>query len=205
MISCRQTRSSTIWSPRTASTTRVKSSATGSSTASVMPFFSRPSSRIDAKPQVAAVRCWRPSRPPRKSRVNPDSGLLMIGKTVGKYEITTELGRGGMGTVYEGRDLRLGRSVALKFLHERTAHDRTAVERFFREARAASALNHPNIVTVFDIGEGESGWFIAMELIQGRTLRSLAGAGLSIDRLAEIGAQVAKALSNAHAAGIVAP
>jgi tetratricopeptide (TPR) repeat protein/predicted Ser/Thr protein kinase len=136
-------------------------------------------------------------------RVHSDSGLLMIGKTVGKYEITAELGRGGMGAVFEGRDLRLGRSVALKFLHERTARDRTAVERFFREARAASALNHPNIVTVFDIGEGESGWFIAMELIQGRTLRSLAREGLSIDRLADIGAQVATALSIAHAAGIV--
>jgi tRNA A-37 threonylcarbamoyl transferase component Bud32/tetratricopeptide (TPR) repeat protein len=127
----------------------------------------------------------------------------MIGKTVGKYQITTELGRGGMGVVYEGRDLKLGRSVALKFLDERTIHDRTAVERFFREARAASALNHPNIVTVFDIGEGEFGWFIAMELIQGRTLRSFTGEGLSIERIADVGVQVAKALSIAHAAGIV--
>jgi serine/threonine protein kinase len=127
----------------------------------------------------------------------------MIGKTVGKYEIKGELGRGGMGAVYEGQDLRLGRSVALKFLREQRVPDRTAAERFFREARAASALNHPNIVTIFEVGEAEPGWFIAMELIRGRTLRSLAGAGLSIDKLADIGSQVAKALAIAHAAGIV--
>jgi tetratricopeptide (TPR) repeat protein/predicted Ser/Thr protein kinase len=127
----------------------------------------------------------------------------MIGQTVGKYEITGELGRGGMGAVYLGRDLRLGRAVALKFLHEWGAQDRAAGERFFREAQAASALNHPNIVTVFDVGEAESGSFIAMELIEGRTLRSLAAEGLPIDKVADVGVQVARALATAHAAGIV--
>jgi tetratricopeptide (TPR) repeat protein len=127
----------------------------------------------------------------------------MVGRTVGKYEITGELGRGGMGSVYLGRDLRLGRAVALKFLHEPAGQDRAAAGRLFREAEAASALNHPNIVTVFDIGEDPSGCFIAMELIEGHTLRSLAAGGLSVDKVADIGVQVAKALDAAHAAGIV--
>ena len=127
----------------------------------------------------------------------------MIGKLVGHYRITAELGRGGMGEVYEAQDVRLGRLVALKFLPERSLVDHTAVERFFREARAASSLNHPNIVTIYDIGEADTGRFIAMELIQGITLRSVTGEALSTERLVEIGVQVAQALVAAHSAGII--
>src|SRR5436190_17136090 len=111
----------------------------------------------------------------------------MIDQTLGNYQITAELGRGGMGEVYLARDLRLGRAVALKFLPERNGRDRGAVERFLREARAASALNHPNIVTIYDVGETNSGRFIAMEVIQGATLRTLAGDGLPIGKLLDIG------------------
>jgi tetratricopeptide (TPR) repeat protein len=127
----------------------------------------------------------------------------MIGETIGNYHITAELGRGGMGEVYRARDLRLGRAVALKFLPERNLSDRGAVERFLREARAASALNHPNIVTIYDVGETASGRYIAMEFVEGHTLRSLANGGLLIEKLLDVGGQVAKALAVAHAAGIV--
>jgi serine/threonine protein kinase len=100
-------------------------------------------------------------------------------RVVGCYEILAALGRGGMGEVFHARDLRLGRSVALKFLPQssapdRAAPDRIAIDRFFLEARAASALNHPNIVTIYDIGDADGVPFIAMELIQGRTVRAIA-------------------------------
>ena len=127
----------------------------------------------------------------------------MIGRTVFHYRITAELGRGGMGEVYGAEDTRLGRAVALKFLPAGKVGDRASVERFQREARAASALNHPNIVTVHDIGETDAGFFLVMEWVQGRTLRALAGAGLALGEIWRLGSQVAKALSAAHAAGIV--
>src|SRR5580658_1575170 len=127
----------------------------------------------------------------------------MIGETIGNYHIAAELGRGGMGEVYRARDLRLGRAVALKFLPERNLSDRGAVERFLREARAASALNHPNIVTIYDVGDTANGRYIAMEFIEGQTLRSLATAGVPIKELLDVGGQVARALTVAHAAGIV--
>ena len=108
-----------------------------------------------------------------------------------------------MGEVYHARDLRLGRTVALKFLRERNLTDRGSVERFLREARAASALNHPNIVTIYDVGDTANGRYIAMEFIEGQPLRSLATAGVPIEKLLDVGGQVAKALTVAHAAGIV--
>jgi len=108
-----------------------------------------------------------------------------------------------MGEVYRARDLRLGRSVALKFLRERNISDRDATERFLREARAASALNHPNIVTIYDVGDTASGRYIAMEFIEGQPLRSLATSGVPIEKLLDIGGQIAKALTVAHAAGVV--
>ena len=129
--------------------------------------------------------------------------MLTAGALFGRYEIVAPLGVGGMGEVYRARDSRLGRQVALKFLHRDVVPDKRALDRFAREARAASALNHPNIVTIYDIGETEAGRFIAMELVEGQTLRSLPPEKRSVDALLDIGWQVAKALSTAHAAGIV--
>jgi len=127
----------------------------------------------------------------------------MIGQTLGHYRVVEKIGAGGMGEVYQAEDSKLRRCVALKFLPERIVGDPAAVERFVREARAASALNHPNIVTIHEIGETGSNRFIVMELIQGRTLRKMIGQGVDLESLARIGEQVAKALAVAHAAGIV--
>src|SRR5690606_38900983 len=99
------------------------------------------------------------------------------------------------GEVYHARDVRLGRELALKLLHTAVVEDATATERFLREARAASALNHPNIVTVYDIGQGEGGWHIAMELVRGRTLGTFLGDPVDVRTVAELGAQAARALA----------
>jgi len=127
----------------------------------------------------------------------------MIGQTLGHYRIVEKIGAGGMGEVYQAEDSMLRRRVALKFLPERVVGDPVAVERFVREARAASALNHPNIVTIHEIGETGSNRFIVMEFIEGRTLRKMIGHGVDLESLARIGEQVAKALAVAHAAAIV--
>src|SRR5271169_3593553 len=127
----------------------------------------------------------------------------MIGQTLGHYRIIEKVGAGGMGEVYQAEDSKLLRRVALKFLPERIVADPTAVERFVREARAASALNHPNIVTIHEIGETGANRFIVMEFIVGSTLRKMVGQGMDLASIARIGEQVAKALSVAHAAGIV--
>jgi tetratricopeptide (TPR) repeat protein len=128
---------------------------------------------------------------------------IAAGSPIGRYEILSLLSAGGMGELYHARDPELGRELVVKLLPRRGIFHPDAVERFVREARAASALNHPNIVTVYEIGEAPSGHFIAMELIEGRTLRQLRAESPSIPKIARIGAQTARALAVAHAAGII--
>src|SRR5262245_36961175 len=130
---------------------------------------------------------------------------ISTGGRIGPYELLAPLGAGGMGEVYRARDVRLGREIAIKVLPAAVSSDPDRRQRFEQEARSASALNHPNILTIYDIGSSDGTTFIAMELVEGKTLRELVVSGepLATRKLLDVATQTAEGLAKAHSAGIV--
>src|SRR4249919_290623 len=128
---------------------------------------------------------------------------ISAGTKLGRYEVRSKIGEGGMGEVYLARDTELDRTVAVKILPERLAADPQRLQRFIQEARAASALNHPHILTIHEIGTYQTSKFIAMEFIDGDTLRERIRVGMKLLQVLEVASEVASALVAAHAAGIV--
>src|SRR5262245_59428251 len=127
----------------------------------------------------------------------------MVGQVLSHYELIAKLGEGGMGVVYKARDTELGRLVAIKVLSADTTHDESRRRRFLQVARQASALNHQNIVTIYDIGHANGVDFIVMEFVDGRPLKSLIGNSLPVKEVATLARQIAGALAAAHAVGII--
>ena len=159
-------------------------------------------SLLDAHDQAGDFATAPPatcSRPGSRARAQAAD----LSGTIGAYEVLSLIGRGGMGEVYLAHDTRLGRKVAVKVLRPALTSNPDAVRRFEQEARAASSLNHPNIVTIYEIGDLRERRFIAMEFVEGRSLAAMIGPSVDVTTLAKLGAQLARALSVAHAAGIV--
>jgi predicted ATPase/predicted Ser/Thr protein kinase len=156
-----------------------------------------------AAQQAAGHFIERPAMEVAAALIAADTATVTAGTRIGRYEVVSRIGRGGMGEVYRARDVSLGREVALKLPRQPYAGGTEAVRRFEQEARAASSLNHPNIITVHEIGETDGRRFIAMELVDGRSLSPMIGQALPPRDLLHIGRQLAKALAVAHAAGIV--
>jgi eukaryotic-like serine/threonine-protein kinase len=150
------------------------------------------------RPAYQAADIFAPSNP------RPDDSQSYSGERIGVYRLIKELGRGGMGTVYLAHDTRLGRQAALKLLPSHLVNNPERVRRFQREARAASALNHPNIITIYDFGQEDGRYYIVSEFVEGRTLRNFVGSrDVSLNQILDLAVQVASALEAAHAAGIV--